>query len=61
MVLLKDSQNKRNDWPLGLITDTYPSKDGKVRKVQVRVSGKDGPKLYLRPVSEMVLLIPTDG
>ncbi len=24
IVLFKDSQSKRNDWPLGIITETYP-------------------------------------
>lgn len=61
VVLLKDSQCKRNDWPLGIITEVYPSKDGRVRKVQVRVTRKDGPKFFLRPVHEMVLLIAPDN
>ncbi len=41
IVLFKDSQSKWNDWPLGIITETYPSQDGKVRKVQVKIIGKD--------------------
>ncbi len=41
IVLFKDSQSKRNDWPLGIITETYPSQDGKVRKVQVKIIGKE--------------------
>ncbi|XP_039863534.1 uncharacterized protein LOC120718871 [Simochromis diagramma] len=60
VVLLKDSQCSRNDWPLGIIVDVYPSKDGRVRKVQVKVIKKEGPKLYVRPVNEMILLIPPD-
>ncbi|XP_060745195.1 uncharacterized protein LOC132858752 [Tachysurus vachellii] len=61
IVLLKDSQSKRNYWPLGIITETYPSQDGQVRKVQVKVIGKDGPKLFMRPVNEIVLLIHEDS
>lgn len=57
IVLLKDSQSKRNDWPLGIITETYPSQDGRVRKIQVKIIGKDGPKLFLRPINEVVLLL----
>ncbi|XP_048868217.1 uncharacterized protein LOC125740722 isoform X1 [Brienomyrus brachyistius] len=60
IVLLKDSQSKRNDWPLGIITETYPGQDGRVRKVQVRIIGKDGPKLFLRPINEMILLLHDD-
>ncbi|XP_031696576.1 uncharacterized protein LOC116378805, partial [Anarrhichthys ocellatus] len=29
VVLLKDSQVPRNEWPLGLVTQTFPSEDGK--------------------------------
>ncbi|XP_067273612.1 uncharacterized protein [Pseudorasbora parva] len=61
IVLLKDSQSKRNDWPLGIITETYPSQDGRVRKVQVKIIGKDGPKLFLRPINEIVLLLHEDS
>lgn len=61
VVLFKDSQSKRNEWPLGIVTETYPSQDGQVRKVQVRIIGKDGPKLFLRPVNEIVLLFHEDS
>ncbi|XP_057696133.1 uncharacterized protein LOC130918451 [Corythoichthys intestinalis] len=37
VVLLKDSQTARNEWPLGLITKTFPSQDGKVRQAEVKV------------------------
>ncbi|XP_060757456.1 uncharacterized protein LOC132868527 [Neoarius graeffei] len=60
VVLLKDIQCKRNDWPLAIITAVYPSKDGRVRKVQLRVAKKDGTKLLLRPVHELVFLITPD-
>ncbi|RXN24544.1 sterile alpha motif domain-containing 3-like protein [Labeo rohita] len=33
VVLMKDSQAKRNDWPIGLVVKTLPSKDNKVRKL----------------------------
>jgi len=36
-VLLKDAQEKRNDWPVGIITKTYPSEDGKFRKIEVKI------------------------
>ncbi len=33
IVLLKDNQAKRNQWPTGLITKTFPGEDGLVWKV----------------------------
>lgn len=57
IVLLKDDQLKRNEWPLGLITQVFPSKDSRVRKVEIKVSRKDGTKVFLRPVTEIVLLL----
>lgn len=57
IVLIKDDQLKRNEWPLGLITQTFPSADSKVRTVEVKVSRKDGTKVLLRPVTELVVLL----
>lgn len=54
-MLMRDFQSKRNDWPLGVITQVFPSKD--VHKVEVEISRRDGPKLFLRPVAEVVLLL----
>ena len=56
VVLMRDCQSKRNDWPLGVITQVFPSKDGRVRKVEVKINRQDGTKLFLRPVAEIVLL-----
>ncbi len=61
IVLLKDSQTKRNEWPLGIITQVFPSKDGKVRKVEIRIPKRDGTKLFLRPVTEIVVLLPRES
>lgn len=58
VVLLKDLQTLRNEWPPGLVTQTFPSKDGKVRKVEVKVYKEGGSSLFLRPISEIVLLLP---
>ena len=60
VVLLKDSQEKRNDWPVGLVTNTFPSQDGKVRKVEVKIVRKGEQRLFLRPVSEVILLVSKD-
>ncbi|XP_039511744.1 uncharacterized protein LOC120467053 [Pimephales promelas] len=57
IVLLKDNQAKRNQWPTGIITKTLPGDDGLVRKIQVEVV-KDGTrKSFSRPVTEVVLLL----
>lgn len=57
VVLLKDSQAHRNEWPMGLVVQTIPSSDNRVRKVEVRIV-KDGiAKVFLRPVSEIVVLL----
>lgn len=60
VVLLKDAQMKRNDWPVGLITKTFASEDGCVRKVEGKIVRKGEQRVFLRPVSEVVLLVSKD-
>lgn len=57
MVLLKDSQAHRNEWPVGLVTKALPSSDSKVRKVEVRIVRDGKAKVFLRPISEIVILL----
>ncbi|KAI7789378.1 hypothetical protein IRJ41_019889 [Triplophysa rosa] len=57
VVLLKDSQAHRNEWPMGLVIKTIPSSDKRVRKVEVRVVKDGTAKVFLRPVSETVVLL----
>lgn len=59
-VLLMVNQAKRQDWPVGLITKTFPSDDGKVRKVEVRIVKEGSPRQFLRPISEVILLLRKD-
>lgn len=59
VVLLKDIQVHRNEWPLGLVTQTFPSKDGKVCQVEVIKPG--GYAVFLRPITEIVLLLSPDS
>lgn len=61
VVLLKDSQSPRNEWPMGLVTATFPSVDGKVRKIEIKTASQDKVKTFLRPISEVVLLLPKEG
>ena len=61
VVLLKNIQVPRNEWPLGLIAQAFPSKDGKVRQVEVKVIKPGGTSLFLRPVNEVVFLLPPEA
>ncbi|XP_061166266.1 uncharacterized protein LOC133175165 [Saccostrea echinata] len=56
IVLLRDKAANRNNWPMGIIEETFPCADKAVRKVRVRVAGNS---LYTRPVNELVLLVST--
>jgi hypothetical protein len=42
---------------MAIITKTLPSQDGLVRKVDLRVIKEGKPKVYSRPVTEVVLLL----
>lgn len=57
LVLLKDNQAKRCQWPMGVVVNTFPSRDGKVRKVEIKVASGGTCKTFLRPVTETVLLL----
>lgn len=57
VVLLKDGQESRNNWPMGIVTNTLPSKDGNVRKVEVKVTKQGTVKVYARPVSDVIVLL----
>ena len=52
IVLMKDDNSARNEWPLGRIVDVYPSTDGLVRKVSVKI----GDKTFDRPIQKLVLI-----
>lgn len=58
VVLLKDSQVARNDWSVALVTSVFPSADGKVRKVELRTTDHGTPRTFLRPVTQVILLLP---
>lgn len=57
VVLLKHVQGHRNKWPMGLIVKTLPSNDKRVRKVEVRVVKEGSAKVFLRPVTELIVLL----
>jgi len=57
IVLLKDSECVRNQWPLGIIEKVYTSDDEKVRKISVKISRHGKSTTFVRPVTEVVLLL----
>lgn len=57
VVLMKDDRTCRNDWPMALVTNTFPGGDGKVRKIEIRVVKDGEAKAFLRPVTEVVTLL----
>ncbi len=63
LILLKDDQSPRNKWPMALVSKVFPSADGRVCKVQLKVSksgsGKD--VMYLRPITEVIILLSKDN
>lgn len=54
---MRDTQAARNEWPMGLVSDVFKSPDGKVRKIQVRVSEEGSCKTYFKPITEVILLL----
>ena len=61
VVLMRDESQHRNDWPLGRISEAIRSEDDRVRKVKGEVVRDGKRKTYLRPIKEIVLLLPDDG
>ena len=61
IVLVKDSDifPRRNGWPMARIEEVFPSVDGEVRKVRLRVAHKQSDKssVLVRPVTKLVLLV----
>ncbi|XP_059800316.1 uncharacterized protein LOC132377884 isoform X2 [Hypanus sabinus] len=60
LVLLRDKQIARNSWPTARITATFPSGDGHVRKIELKTTDQGDVKIYQRPVTEVILLLPND-
>ncbi|XP_059841364.1 uncharacterized protein LOC132402527 [Hypanus sabinus] len=60
LVLLRDKQATRNSWPTARITATFPIEDGHVRKIELKTTDQGDVKIYQRPVTEVILLLPND-
>ena len=50
IVLVKDDHLKRGQWKIGMIESLTVGKDGQVREVNLRISGKGKPQSCSRPV-----------
>lgn len=57
LVLLRDTQVKRNQWPMALVTKAFPASDGKVRKLELKVARGGTSRTFLRPITEVVVLM----
>lgn len=57
LVLLRDAQATRNTWPMAIITAVFPGQDDRVRKVELKLTKEGTVKKFLRPVSEIILLM----
>lgn len=57
LVLMRDKDSVRNDWPMGIIERTFPSEDGRIRKVELSVIKENKRSTFIRPVSELVFLL----
>ncbi|XP_051788795.1 uncharacterized protein LOC114659410 [Erpetoichthys calabaricus] len=60
VVLLKEKQVRRNEWPMGIIMKAVPSKDGLIRKVEIKIVQQGATKILYRPISELVFLLSPD-
>ena len=56
VVLMRDDSVCRNQWPLGIVSEIFPSSDAKVRSVKVKVIREGKSVFFTRPVTELVLL-----
>ena len=56
MLLVDESNKKRNKWKLGVAQDLIISKDGEARGASVRIAGKKTPIILSRPAGKTFLL-----
>ena len=61
IVLLKDEDVRRNQWPMARVVEVFPSSDGLVRSVKVQIASKDDKRSLLeRPITKLVLLLESE-
>ncbi|XP_068250241.1 uncharacterized protein [Palaemon carinicauda] len=57
VVLLKDKNLCRTQWPMGVIMNPLKSSDDHVRKAEVRIIVNGKPTIYTRLIVDMILLV----
>ncbi|KAK3107295.1 hypothetical protein FSP39_011321 [Pinctada imbricata] len=57
IVLLKDEGQHRNNWPIGRVSQIFPSRDNLVRKVEITTFRNGTKRSYIRPITQVVLLV----
>ncbi|XP_065925824.1 uncharacterized protein [Magallana gigas] len=57
VVIVRDKDIARCQWPVGLVEEVIQSADELVRKVRVRLIVNGKPCTYMRPISELIRLI----
>ena len=60
IVLVREKNEKRNCWPLGMIENVKYSSDGIVRSAWVRTT-KGNKKVIYRAINDLVLISPADN
>ena len=54
---MTDDDSPRSSWKIARVIETYPGRDGRVRKVKLKLSiGSD----LERPVHKLIVLVPSD-
>ena len=61
VVLMRDRDSHRSQWPLEIVKKVLPSDDGKIRKVEIQTVREINLVHMSRPVIELVLLVPIDS
>ena len=58
IVLLKEQDLKRNQWPLGRVVETFAGDDGLVRTVRVKIANAVEP--LVRSIVKVVVLVENE-
>ncbi|CAC5390530.1 unnamed protein product [Mytilus coruscus] len=60
IVLMRDRELPRPQWPMAIVTKVFPSADRKIRKVEIRTIRDNKPSSFIRPIVELIPLVLTD-
>ena len=57
IVLIREKDAARNQWPMGRVVEALQSNDGLVRKAKVKMFKDNKIKILYRPIGELILLL----